>query len=608
MRNIYITWHYTTHGVAYFKHVLSRFYELGAIPAPLIQETRLDQVALNSSFDKPKKECFRFDKLFYLRAPQSSFDKLASRSIDFSHQILEDDFVQKHGLTDIFKQLLEQSNLCYNIQKELDFVKNKEPQKEGLFRQAVWRNIHHYPVKEQLWWLQNESNFPQVYNNKELEVVELDIQDLRNEQEISEKVYAWLRKRFAKTDGLRPIINVSLGSNETQVVWHVLAEANLLPPNSRFIKTYDDKSDRRNKRFKPFSIQEISSDLLSSLQASFPVFSHAESPKRQLVNLKMKYFLKSGFSILLLGERGTGKSFIASKAKAELYKQEKKNGYKLVEANCASFEEDSKAEAELFGYGKGSFTGAENAKQGLLKEADGGILFLDEVHHLSKRVQAKLMKAIQTDENNKMSIRPMGASGEEKIECRLIFASNVSIENLREKLLPDFYDRIVQHVLHIPSLRETPEDRLEDWKTVWKNLRFSGALHAPEEAKLINWLQKLPLHGNFRDLQKIAVYYHAFQCFDEELKASLPHKTPLDYAKEEFEKYHLQSAQPTAQYPECFFNKQQTTKALIETYKRELGQWAIQNFGSRKAAVEHFKALGDTVTEKTLDNWKKGSK
>lgn len=594
MKNIYITWHYTTHGVAYLKHILSRFYLFENLPIENLNLIQLDQEELNSTFDNPKQNGFVFDEIVYLTAPQLTFDKLSSRRVSYKKTILDDELVIKQGLKELFEKIISNDKICYNLEAEFTYVKKNYPKKFKQFEQTIWRNIQHYPIDMQIKWLTEYSNFKNVYAGK-FKVVELNVIDLRNEKQISNEVSKWLRQYFSKQKNFQPIINVSLGSNETQVVWHILSESGLLPHNTRFIKTYDDKSDKPEKRFKQFSIQEIPTNLLSTIITEFKIYSETKAPSRELVNKKMTTFLKSGFSILLIGERGIGKSKIASEAK-----QSFDSKIPFVEANCASFDEDSKAEAELFGFEKGAFTGANATKKGLLEEANGGVLFLDEIHHLSKLVQAKLMKAIQTDKNNQMSIRRMGSNKEIKVECRLIFATNKGVSELQKALLPDFYDRIVQHVVNIPPLRETVEDRLMDWENVWKGLRFKG--EAPKEPELVKWLKQLPLYGNYRDLQKIAMYYNAFNQFDDETKAMLNETTAFQYAKNEFEKYHS----PITQHgKEMFnFNIQQTTKQMIADYLFELQDWAVNKFGGRKKAIEHFRSIGDTVTEKTFNDWK----
>jgi transcriptional regulator with AAA-type ATPase domain len=285
-------------------------------------------------------------------------------------------------------------------------------------------------------------------------------------------------------------------------------------------------------------------------------------------------YLGTGFSILLLGERGTGKSLIAKKISEKLEK-------KMESANCASFADDNSAEAALFGY-KGI--------NGLFQNANGGILFLDEIHHLSKAVQAKLMLALNTNQDNKMYVRKLRGLKEYPVEFRLMLATNKTIDELREILLPEFYDRVVQHVIELPPLRD--KDNLEKieqhWEDIWKQLKFKEP--APKEKPLIDWLKKQELRGNYRDLQKIAIYYHTYNLFDEKNK---PAKSALDYAKNEFQKY---GAKAPEQKIECFSFK---AKEIEMKFYFELQKWAIGKYGSKKKAAEE---LG--VEERTLTNWK----
>jgi transcriptional regulator with AAA-type ATPase domain len=594
MKNTYITWHYTTHGVAYLKHILSEFYKLGSIPSDL-NLVDLNQTELNEVFDKPNvQRGFLFDEVIYLTAKQRAFDNLSSRRFSYKNTIIEDELIINAGLQDVWMEIVN-SKFCYNMEKEIDFVRRKYQEKLKDFENLLWRNIQHYSIDEQLKWLLNFSNFKNQYHNK-FNVVELEVDDLRDEKIIADKVSEWAKKYFYKQKDTQNIVNVSLGSSETQVVWHILAEAGQLPSNTRFIKTYDDKTDDLNNRFKKFSIVEVSTNLISNISADFTIYKETKSPSRLLVNKKMNYFLDSGFSILLIGERGIGKSQLAAQAREKI---DSKIPFK--EANCASFADDDKAEAELFGVAEKTFTGVAKRK-GLMEEADGGILFLDEIHHLSKQVQAKLMKALQTDNRNKMAIRKVGTNDETKIELKIIFATNKSISELRKELLPDFYDRIVQHVLFIPPLRETTEDRVADWENIWKGLRFKGNPLPPYENELIRWIRELPLYGNYRDLQKIAIYYNVFNQFDMEIRNLISEKTAYQYTKNEFEKYHSKSSEIV---DERFnFNTKQTTKEMIADYLFELQDWAIKKFKSSIAAEKHFKELGDTINRKSFHDWK----
>ena len=590
MKTIYVTWHCTTHGIAYFKHILSEFY-LKKLTNKEILFENLNPEKLNAVFDNPHKNYFLFDEVIYLTAPQEAFDEFSRWRFDCKKNILEDNLIVESGLKEVYQQIIANDDICCLLDRELEFVKTNFPDKIEDFKNTIWRNIQYYPVEEQIKWLTESSNFGKVYQDK-LKSESLAIDDLQNEKQIADKMSDWAKKYFAKQDrDTQYIINVSSGSSETQVVWHILAESGLLPANTRFIKTYDDKTESgaETSRFKLFSIKEIPVKLIPDISESFKFFPETKSKQRTLVNLKMAAFLKTGFSILLIGERGTGKTQIASEAS--------KNNEKFVTANCASFVDDTMAESELFGYEKGAFTGLKEGKSGLFADANGGILFLDEIHNLSKSVQATLMTALQTDTENNMHIRKLGSTKTTPVKCRLIFATNRTVDELREWLLPDFYDRIAQHIIEIPPLRDTVKDREEDWNNIWKQLKFDS--EAPKEQELLKWLKGLKLFGNYHDLQKIAIYYNAFNHFDKETKEMLNKKTPFEYAKNEFEKYHSQIAESKDNKIDFQINSQKTANEILADFQFQFQNWAINKYGSRTKASEQLK-----VSKKTLNNWK----
>lgn len=601
-KNVYITWHYTTHGIAYLKHVLSVFYQnhhSNSLPN-LISWTDLDKENLqNLTEEHEKGKGFIFDEVIYLTVKQEVADKVSSRKA-YRSNVLQDPLVKDNEqLLKLYKDLISEFSEP-SLKQELNYVQSKYPDLLSAFQNQIWRNIQYYVIEEQIQWFKDQSDLKDIYKDK-LKVIELNITDLRDEKQIANELNGWVKKYLLKEK--QNIVNVSLGTAETQVIWHVFAEEGLLPENVRFIKTYDDEVNiTQGKRFKKFVIKEIPKKIITNVKEEFKIYLKPKSQSRELINKKMKEFLKSGFSILLMGERGTGKSRIANQAKEELKKTGNTLKGEIIEANCASFADDTMAEAELFGYKKGAFTGAYNDHKGLIQSAENGILFLDEIHHLSKRVQAKLMKALQTNQNNELYIRRLGDNNEIKVkDVRLIFATNKTIHELKELWLPDFYDRIVQHVVQIPPLRETREDIEKDWETVWKSLKFPDDPNVPNEKELLDWLKTLPLYGNFRDLQKIAMYYNIFRQFDEKVLEMLGVKNAFEYAKHEFEKYHSPSNTSCSKFN---FNHNKTTKKMINEYLYELQKWAVEYFGSRKQAIEHFKKLGDSVTEKTFNNWK----
>lgn len=604
-KKVYITWHYTTHGIAYLKHVLSEFYKHNAneLSSEIkIAWSGLNQQELQNLFSEPNKNAngFTFDEIIYLTAPQEAFDGLSSRRFNYKHNYK--DIPAFKPAEKMYDEIREKEDLCYNLAKEREYIQKKYPDKKELFEQNLWMDIQHYDVKTQIKWLLEDSNFSKVYEKDSFKEKERRlVSDLRDIKKITEEL-----KRFVETlpKDNEYFINVSLGSTETQVAWHILADYNLLPEHSRFLTTYDDKKSNGDSKFKQFSIKEIPTTIFSNIGDEFSFFAGSKSAKRKLVDIQFECFLKMGFSILLLGERGIGKSQKIKEVKEQLGTDAEG---KIIEVNCATFTDDNLAESRLFGYEKGAFTGAVKKTDGLIQEAENGILFLDEVHTLSPVIQEKLMKAFQTDENNKMSFRRVGNNkGEEKVEnVKLIFATNRSIDELRQALLPDFYDRIVQYVIEIPPLRETREDITEDWEKVWEYLKFEKDSQVPKSSKLIAWLKGLPLYGNYRDLQKIAMYYYAFNKLGKEDSKKICDNLgvacdALSYTKKQFELYHSPNNVAADNIISVKLDLENPrAKDLQIEFNYQLYAWAKKMYGKEKTIAEK---LG--VEVRTLNNWK----
>jgi two-component system response regulator AtoC len=155
-------------------------------------------------------------------------------------------------------------------------------------------------------------------------------------------------------------------------------------------------------------------------------------------------------TVLLCGERGTGKELIAR----SIHYNSRRNNRAFIPVDCASLVE-TLIESELFGHVRGAFTGASSAKRGLFEEAEGGTLFLDEVGNLNLTLQSKLLRFLQEHE-----IKRVGGTESIKVDIRIIAATNQPLEPLVKsgKFREDLFDRLNVVTITLPPLRERTED------------------------------------------------------------------------------------------------------------------------------------------------------
>ena len=157
-------------------------------------------------------------------------------------------------------------------------------------------------------------------------------------------------------------------------------------------------------------------------------------------------------TVLILGESGTGKELVAE----AIHRKSKRSKASFVDINCASLPENL-LESELFGYEKGAFTDAKEAKKGLFELADGGTIFLDEIGELPINLQAKLLRVLE-----KKSFRRLGNSNEVTVDVRVVAATNRDLATAMDKNLfrKDLYYRLNVVSLTLPPLRERGQDIL----------------------------------------------------------------------------------------------------------------------------------------------------
>lgn len=234
-------------------------------------------------------------------------------------------------------------------------------------------------------------------------------------------------------------------------------------------------------------------------QASQFHLSHLEahsSAMRQLLEQVRGVAENPKSSVMLLGETGTGKEFLAR----VIHHNGPRASGPFVGVNCTAIPKDL-FESELFGYERGAFTGANQRKLGLLEKAEGGTLFLDEIGDLDMAMQAKLLRVIQ-----ERSFRRLGSTDDLGVDFRLITATNREIKKDVERgvFREDLYFRLNVVTFEIPPLRQRMEDIIPlCQRTI---MRFAREFGKPvpdldAEARLI--LERYQYPGNIRELENI---------------------------------------------------------------------------------------------------------
>ena len=201
--------------------------------------------------------------------------------------------------------------------------------------------------------------------------------------------------------------------------------------------------------------------------------------------------------VVILGETGTGKELVAR----EIHEQSRRANKPFVAVNCGALPENL-IESELFGHKKGSFTGADNHRIGLLEVANNGTLFLDEIGELPKQVQSKLLRFLESGE-----VRKIGENAATICDVRVICATLRNLEEMVERgdFREDLWFRINTFIIKLPPLRE----RVEDLPLLIDHLaRRSARMAIPEGAEIytpeaMELLRRYDWPGNVRQLANV---------------------------------------------------------------------------------------------------------
>jgi len=327
-----------------------------------------------------------------------------------------------------------------------------------------------------------------------------------------EEVYGQLHD-FARTYPFAPqredyLVHMTTGTHVAQICLFLLTEARYFP--ARLLQTTPPKRgrdaastyriidldlsryDRLASRFRTEQREGVSL-LKAGIETKNRTFN-------ELIARVEHVAMRSRAPILLTGPTGAGKTVLARRI-YELKQQRRQVDGRFVEVNCATLRGDQ-AMSMLFGHAKGAFTGASSARPGLLKEADGGIVFLDEIGELGLDEQAMLLRAIEDKR-----FLPMGSDRETESDFQLIAGSNRDLRaRVREhKFREDLLARIDLWTFELPGLAERPED-------IRPNLEYELERYAAREGTRVTFNKEARARfvkfatsseavwrGNFRD-------------------------------------------------------------------------------------------------------------
>jgi DNA-binding NtrC family response regulator len=221
-----------------------------------------------------------------------------------------------------------------------------------------------------------------------------------------------------------------------------------------------------------------------------------QDPKMLAILELIRKVASSDLSVLLQGETGTGKKLLAQ----ALHRISDRRDRAFVTVDCAALP-DNLLESELFGHKKGAFTGAVQDRIGLLEEADGGTIFLDEIDKSGISVQRRFLHLLDSGE-----IRPVGSTGYRRLDVRVVCATScpdLRAEVSEGRFIKDLYYRLNDIAIHVPPLRE----RLDDLPLLTGCFIESAAIAASRELKGVapafhEVVQAHDWPGNVRELEK----------------------------------------------------------------------------------------------------------
>lgn len=227
------------------------------------------------------------------------------------------------------------------------------------------------------------------------------------------------------------------------------------------------------------------------------------NPQMIQVFKQIQAVAENDYPVLVIGDTGTGKELVA----AAVHRESRRSRGPFVAVNCGAFPEGL-VESELFGHVRGAFSGAWRDKKGRFELADGGAIFLDEVAELSRGMQVKLLRVLETG-----TFERVGGEKTLKVNVRVVSATNRDLKREMEKknFREDLYYRLNVVPIHLPPLRARIDDLPLLVEHFLGQARKQGRKNAGFSREALAVLMKYPWPGNVRELQN-AIHYALARC------------------------------------------------------------------------------------------------
>jgi DNA-binding NtrC family response regulator len=297
----------------------------------------------------------------------------------------------------------------------------------------------------------------------------------------------------------------------------------------------------------------------SKAEADDPIILGDSPIFREIVALARRV-APTDASVFITGESGTGKEMVAQ----FIHQMSRRKSREMVALNCAALPEPL-LESEMFGHVKGAFTGATRDKAGLMEAANGGTLFLDELVELAPMTQAKLLRVVQDG-----VVRRVGSSRTDAVvNVRFISATNGDPAEAIEdgRMREDLYYRLAVVPIHVPPLRERPEDiplLAEHFlQMYWPRHRGTGRPPPRLSDDAVRQLQQRPWKGNVRELQNVIEHAIVLAEDRDEIEASDLHVA----GQAHFDRFSARDISPTPGAPTGPYHE--TRERVMTRFERD---------------------------------------